>query len=411
METIGDFSSRVQSRLQELVSKSQSLDVDVADERRQLFDLAQSLCSELETPMESIYRLIVIQPILYMSVRIAVNLDLFDVLAQDGNAPKTVKQLAGKVGADETLLGRILKNMAASDLIRETIPGTYEHTSLSTSLLNLSHRDGFFFCHDIMLPSFTATPQFLAETKYANPSNITSTPFQLGHHTKLTFFEYLAKHPKQAQEFNNFMGLYATDRPRWLDEGHFPVRDILGKGANTEKDAVLLVDVGGGKGHDLILFQKRYGDLPGRMILQDLPSVVEQAGQLPEGLEATGHDFFKENPIKGARAYYFHSVLHGWPDAACVEILRAVAASMKRGYSKLLINEIVIPDEKAHRLGTSMDLLMMTVVAAEERTEHKWRYLLPLAGLKLVKIWKFEIGTESLIEAEVADDATVVVNQ
>lgn len=84
---------------------------------------------------------------------------------------------------------------------------------------------------------------------------------------------------------------------------------------------------------------------------------------------------------------------------------------MKPGYSKLLINEIVIPDENAHRLGTSMDLLMMTVVAAEERTEHKWRHLLPLAGLKLVKIWKFEIGTESLIEAEVADDATVVVNQ
>lgn len=41
------------------MSKSQVLDVNVADERRQLFDLAQSLCSELETPIESIYRLIV----------------------------------------------------------------------------------------------------------------------------------------------------------------------------------------------------------------------------------------------------------------------------------------------------------------------------------------------------------------
>ncbi|KAJ5794560.1 O-methyltransferase [Penicillium paradoxum] len=412
MGSISDFSSRVESRLQELVSKSQVLDVKVADERRQLFDLAQSLCSELETPMESIYRLIVIQ-VSCWTPRLAIlalscNPSRFSTY---GSTPKTVKQLAAAVGADETLLGRILKNMAASDLIHETTPGTYEHTSLSTSLLNLSHRDGFFFCHDIMLPSFTATPQFLAETKYTNPSNITSTPFQLGHHTKLTFFEYLAKHPEQAQQFNNFMGLYATDRPRWLDEGHFPVREILGKGASTDEDAVLLVDVGGGKGHDLVLFQKRYGDLPGRMILQDMPSVIEQAGQLSEGLEATAHDFFKENPIKGARAYYFHSVLHGWPDAACVNILKAVAASMKRGYSKVLINEIVIPDEKAHRLGTSMDLLMMTVVAAEERTEHKWRYLLPLAGLKLVKIWKFEIGTESLIEAELADEVTVVVDE
>lgn len=80
-----------------------------------------------------------------MSVRIAVNLNLFDVLGQDDSAPKTVKQLASTVGTDETLLGRILTNMAASDLIHETTLGTYEHTPLSTSLLNLSHRDGFFF--------------------------------------------------------------------------------------------------------------------------------------------------------------------------------------------------------------------------------------------------------------------------
>lgn len=73
---------------------------------------------------------------------------------------------------------------------------------------------------------------------------------------------------------------------------------------------------------------------------------------------------------------------------------------MKPGYSKLLINEIVIADHGAHHLSTSMDLLMMTVVAAEERTENSWSRLLKLAGLKLVKIWNFEIGTESVIEAE-----------
>lgn len=62
---------------------------------------------------------------------------------------------------------------------------------------------------------------------------------------------------------------------------------------------MLMVDVGGGKGHVLILFQQRYDDLPGWLILQDLPSVVKQAGQLSAGLEAMGHDFFTDNPIKG----------------------------------------------------------------------------------------------------------------
>jgi hypothetical protein len=102
----------------------------------------------------------------------------------------------------------------------------------------------------------------------------------------------------------------------------------------------------------------------------------------------------------GARAYYFHSVLHGWPDVKCLEILKRITDAMKPGYSKLLINEIVIPNEHADRMNTSLDLVMMSVVAAEERTEGNWARLLKQAGLKIVKLWSFGVGTESLIEAE-----------
>jgi hypothetical protein len=83
----------------------------------------------------------------------------------------------------------------------------------------------------------------------------------------------------------------------------------------------------------------------------------------------------------------------------CLEIIRQITIAMKPGYSKFLINEIVIPNQGAERLSTSMDLLMMTVVAAEERTENNWRRLLKTAGLKIVKIWTFE-NTESIIETE-----------
>jgi len=153
--------------------------------------------------------------------------------------------------------------------------------------------------HDVLLPSFSSAPQFFKETRYSNPSEIKNTLFHLGLSTKLTFFEYLGTHPDQNKYFNNFMGMYAQDRPRWLDPGHFPVREILGEGASTDKDAVLLVDVGGGKGHDLVLFQKLYHDLPGRLVLQDLPYVIQQAGALPAGIEATPHDFFQPQPIQG----------------------------------------------------------------------------------------------------------------
>lgn len=185
-----------------------------------------------------------------------------------------------------------------------------------------------------------------------------------------------------------------------------------------------MVDVGGGKGHDLILLKNMYPDLKGRMILQDMPFVIKQAGVLPDGLESMVYDFFTPQPIvgkclaethlsvtinlysriSGARAYYFHSVLHGWPDEKCLQILSNTKIAMKPGYSKLLINEIVVADENAHHLSTSMDLLMMTVVSAEERTASSWHRILPMAGFKIVKIWDFEIGTESIIEAELAEE-------
>ena len=74
---------------------------------------------------------------------------------------------------------------------------------------------------------------------------------------------------------------------------------------------------------------------------------------------------------------------------------------MQPGYSKLLINENVVPDIGAAWSITSMDWLMMALGAVRERTETQWRGLLGQAGLTVTGIWTCEQGTESLIEAEI----------
>jgi len=43
-----------------------------------------------------------------------------------------------------------------------------------------------------------------------------------------------------------------------------------------------------------------------------------------------------------------HSVLHDWPDSVCEKILKQITEAMQLGYSKLLINEIIIPDKAAN---------------------------------------------------------------
>lgn len=101
----------------------------------------------------------------------------------------------------------------------------------------------------------------------------------------------------------------------------------------------------------------------------------------------------------GARAYYLHSVLHDWDDASCLKILRSIVPAMQPGFSKLLVNEYVVPDVGAGWSITSMDWLMMALGAVRERTERQWRELLGHAELRVTGIWRYEQGRESLIEA------------
>lgn len=82
--------------------------------------------------------------------------------------------------------------------------------------------------------------------------------------------------------------------------------------------------------------------------------------------------------------------------------------AMQRGYSKLLINENVIPDVNASWWVTTMDWQMMAMLAVHERTERQWHELLGSVGLRVVKIWTPNPAAESLIEAELDGNEKVV---
>lgn len=96
------------------------------------------------------------------------------------------------------------------------------------------------------------------------------------------------------------MSGYRAGKPEWLDPGFYPVDERLGEGMRHGADEVLLVDVGGGLGHDLQMLRRKYPRLRGRLVLQDKEEVVGQAGKEAEGWEGMGYDFFTEQPVKGA---------------------------------------------------------------------------------------------------------------
>lgn len=102
-----------------------------------------------------------------------------------------------------------------------------------------------------------------------------------------------------------------------------------------------VIDLGGSHGHAAFSIAKKYPAI--HLIVQDLPAVVANAKRI-EGLNVDfmAHDFFTEQPIKGADVYYFRWTLHNWPDKYCVKILRALIPALKKG-ARVLLMEFVMP--------------------------------------------------------------------
>lgn len=104
----------------------------------------------------------------------------------------------------------------------------------------------------------------------------------------------------------------------------------------------------------------------------------------------------------GSRAYFMHAVLHDWPDDKANQLLSNTRDAMEKGYSKLFIYDIVLPPTGASISQATMDVEMMSLLSAAERTQDKWEKLLTEAGLKIVKFWPDPQEYEMIIEAEVA---------
>jgi hypothetical protein len=92
-------------------------------------------------------------------------------------------------------------------------------------------------------------------------------------------------------------------------------------------------------------------------------------------------------------------MLHNCDHEKCVTILGHVAAAMRRGYSKVLIDEFAIPDQNACAFAMRSDLMVMALAGSVERTEGQWRELLAATGLEVDRIWSAQPQLQSILEA------------
>ena len=81
-------------------------------------------------------------------------------------------------------------------------------------------------------------------------------------------------------------------------------------------------------------------------------------------------------------------------------ILSNTASAMTRGYSKILLNEFIMPDQGASLIAAQLDIAMMTVLAGQERTESQFKEIVEAAGLKIIKIWGEKPAIDFIMELE-----------
>lgn len=181
----------------------------------------------------------------------------------------------------------------------------------------------------------------------------------------------------------------------WLDV--FPLEQYLG--ADVKAETPVFVDVGGSFGQQCARLRAKYSDLPGKVICQDLAATVEHAPQIP-GVEFMEQDFFQANAVKGAKFYYLRTVLHDWPEDKCVQILGRLRDACGEG-SRILIDEMVLPNVGVHWQAAMIDLQMGMCMAALERTKDQWEAVAEKSGLRIesLKTYLPKLGSSIIVMA------------
>ena len=101
--------------------------------------------------------------------------------------------------------------------------------------------------------------------------------------------------------------------------------------------------------------------------------------------ECVPGDFFASVP-EGGDAYLLSRVLHDWEDGDAARILATCRSAMQTGV-RLLVVEAILPERASDAPAViRMDLHMLILFGARERTEAEFRNLLDAAGFTVQRV-------------------------
>lgn len=307
-----------------------------------------------------------------------------------GDSARTSTEVAGTTGTNPEMMHRLLRALAAFEVVSDLGDGTFKLTPVGQCL----RADAPDSMRSLVL-LWGSDSSWQACGKLAECVKSGRNAYRILHGLD-NLFPYLDTDPEQARIF---------------DAGQSAGAALVGAVAAQAYDfsgVGRVVDVGGGHGRVLASILNAYPHVRGTLF--DLPRVAEAAAAhlAREGLagrsEAVGGDVFEGVP-GGGNLYLLSHVIHDWGDADATRVLKSCRHAMGPG-STLLILDRVMPEriEPSPEVQAKVlsDLTMMIAHGdARERTAREFETLLGAASLQLVRIVPTRTPV-SLVEAEPA---------
>ncbi|EJD39500.1 S-adenosyl-L-methionine-dependent methyltransferase [Auricularia subglabra TFB-10046 SS5] len=346
------------------------------------------------------------------------------VAEQLRGGPKSVRELAQEARVDADKLGRVLRNLATKHCFREVSKDVYANNKLSACLLPedatsglIGHLRGRRRSVDETYPSISALSDVIADAEWIGSADKRKTAFARAHGDAM--FDFFERDPVRGARFPIAMQGWTK-----LNGGAEAIAELYPW--HTVAADATFVDLGGSVGHVALALLRANPHL--KAVVQDLPSVVEQGLQVwtqeAPGAVAAGRvrlapiDFFADAPVAGADFYYMKHVLHDWPDADCVAILRNIRRAMTTPGAKVLIHEFILTNASLRggeqapfpllpNFGVgaqrkyNQDINMMAGFNSRERTLDDFVAMGTEAGLEFTKLW--EGGDPAIVEFEAAE--------
>lgn len=202
------------------------------------------------------------------------------------------------------------------------------------------------------------------------------------------FWEYLSARKEEGTRFDGAMSGAVVLRAQAL----LTARDLSGIGT--------VVDVGGGQGRMLATLLAATPGLRGVLadrsdVLAGAEAVLATAG-VEDRCSLVPTDFFDSVP-GGGDACVLAQIIHDWPDSDAIAILRVCHQAMPEGARLWIVEQVVKPGDVYDR-AKLLDIHMLVLFGAQERTEEEYRALLEGVGFRNVTVFTSDT-TWSVIEA------------